>query len=273
MRILAILLLGLAAGGCSVVQIGEKTFLHPDDPPVAATGEQAPFSISGAVGTLSGLRIHRPGARSVIFYAGGNDFRVHMSGGKVVRNLPADADIIMFDYPGYGASTGPATIKGTMDSLARVYDLARQNGWLQNRRIVFYGFSLGGFVVARTAAERPADGVVLEASAANVRGWGESFIAWFARPFVEVRVSPALQDYDNAAELEKAGVPVLLLSGGADEQASDDLSYALAGELEEAGVRVTRVNYPGARHGEIMQQPGFTHDLAGFLGSLSAARQ
>ena len=70
---------------------------------------------------------------------------------KVTNGLAADRDVILFDYPGIGSSTGetPSTVAALSKAcieFCRALDLARFD---------VLGFSLGGMIAQQLAADRP----------------------------------------------------------------------------------------------------------------------
>jgi pimeloyl-ACP methyl ester carboxylesterase len=69
----------------------------------------------------------------------------------IVDGLAADRDVITFDYPGIGASTGttPATVAGfAVDCIAFLHALGLTT-------VDFLGFSLGGMVAQQIASSHP----------------------------------------------------------------------------------------------------------------------
>lgn len=92
------------------------------------------------------------------------------------------------------------------DALA-VFDFVREHA--AGRPVVVHGVSLGSFI----AAQRDVDGVVLEATAPDVRSWGTRPIPWYAKPFVRLKIAPALLAESNAAVVRRYAGPLLLLTG------------------------------------------------------------
>src|ERR1700741_5684234 len=69
----------------------------------------------------------------------------------IVDGLAADRDVITFDSPGIGASTGatPATVAGfAVDCIAFLHALGLKT-------VDFLGFSLGGMVAQQIASSHP----------------------------------------------------------------------------------------------------------------------
>ncbi len=73
-------------------------------------------------------------------------------------------DLLLFDFRGFGRSTGRPTERGTyLDAAAAWAHLTRERG-VAPERIVIYGRSLGGPIAAHLAAEVDAAGLVLDST-------------------------------------------------------------------------------------------------------------
>src|SRR5690606_28690220 len=133
-------------------------------------------------GRLVGItHAHHPSSRSLVIFCGGDRFHRALHGGRVLEVLARGADIVLFDYPGYGDSTGPLDPPTILDTALAVYDYVTALEESRGRMRIVYGFSLGGIVAAYLAGSRPMDGVVLEATAPSVSGWASSRVPWLAR--------------------------------------------------------------------------------------------
>src|SRR5215211_2273412 len=51
---------------------------------------------------------HHPASEAVILFCGGDTFHRSIEGGEVLEALTLNADVVLFDYPGYGDTTGIA---------------------------------------------------------------------------------------------------------------------------------------------------------------------
>ena len=101
---------------------------------------------------LDALRLGRePGRAVVICHGFGGNKNV---AGLVAcaEALAADFRVYVFDFRGHGLSGGTCTLTAReVDDLEAVLDMARREG---NRRVGVLGFSMGGVVALRYAAER-----------------------------------------------------------------------------------------------------------------------
>ncbi|HET9679616.1 MAG TPA: prolyl oligopeptidase family serine peptidase, partial [Gammaproteobacteria bacterium] len=146
---------------------------------------------------------------------------------------------------------------------------AAKQGWLDGKIVIMHGFSMGSFVTAHTAFEKSSvDGVILQATASSPQAWAEALMPFFAQPFVRIEVGEELSGIDNVQKLIEADVPVLIISGGEDDQTPADLAEAMVEELNAAGVDVSYHEFPDARHNTIAGQPGYTDVVTDYIETL-----
>jgi pimeloyl-ACP methyl ester carboxylesterase len=211
---------------------------------------------------------HSPHSDSVVLFCGGDTFHRSIEGGEALEALALDADVVLFDYPGYGDSTGSPSTALILDTALAAYDYAMGLQTSAGRKRVVYGFSLGGLVAAHVARDRQVDGVVLEATSPNVASWARSQVPWLARPLVTPRIEPALGAIDAVAALRGFRGKVLVLASRTDQQAPAALSVQMERQLRQAGVNVRLVEFPRAAHGGIDRTSGFSPVLRHFLNRL-----
>lgn len=271
-RLIAVLSGCLLQCTCATVDVRLADFMSPDRSPRSAVLPQG-YAVQDLIihrgDRLIGItHAHHPQSRSVVVFCGGDVFHRSLEGGPALEALALGADVILFDYPGYGETTGAPTPGAILDTALAVYDYTSALETSAGKKRVLYGFSLGGLVAAQVARERPADGLVLEASAVNVESWARSQIPWIARPLIAPRVEPGLAGIDSVRALTRFSGSVLVLASPADRQAPAKLSVDIERGLRAAGVRVQLVQFPRARHGDINRSAQFAPVLRGFLDSL-----
>ncbi len=272
LRLIALLCGCLVQCACATVDVRLADFMSPDRSPRSAVLPQG-YAVQDLIihrgDRLIGItHAHHPQSHSVIVLCGGDVFHRSLEGGAALEALALGADVVLFDYPGYGETTGAPTPGAILDTALAVYDYTSALATSAGKMRVLYGFSLGGLVAAQVARARPADGVVLEATAVNVEGWARSQIPWFARPLIVPRVEPGLAGIDSVRALARFSGSVLVLASPADRQAPASLSADIERGLRAAGVRVQLVQFPRARHGDINRSAQFAPVLRGFLDSL-----
>ncbi|HZF17211.1 MAG TPA: alpha/beta fold hydrolase [Steroidobacteraceae bacterium] len=263
-------------GGCMHVRLGASDMLAPDDPPVASSlpaGYVVEDALIRRAERVIGItRAHRPGNRVVVIFCGGDSFRRSREGGSVLAALARDADVVLFDYPGFGTSTGSPTPDALLDNARATADYVARLPHAAGQQRLLYGFSLGGMVAAELARERPFDAMILEATAPDVASWARTQIPWYAKPFVRVDLDPVLADIDSVRALQSFSGRILILAGGRDEQAPPALSRKLAQGLTALGRKAELREFPDAKHGEIYKAPTYRTVIDPFLASLVSAR-
>ncbi|HEY1282913.1 MAG TPA: alpha/beta fold hydrolase [Steroidobacteraceae bacterium] len=272
MHFIALLSGCLVQCACATVDVRLADFMSPDRSPRSATLPRGyavqDLTIHRGERLIGITHAHHPQSRSVIVFCGGDVFHRSLEGGAALESLALGADVILFDYPGYGDTTGTPTTGSILDTALAVYDYASALETSAGKKRVLYGFSLGGLVAAQVARERPVDGVVLEASAASAEAWARSHIPWIARPLISPQVEPGLAGIDSVRALARFSGRVLVLASPADRQAPAGLSADIERRLHAAGVSVQLVRFPHARHGDINQSAQFVPVLRGFLDHL-----
>lgn len=129
--------------------------------------------------------------------------------------------VLLFDWRGYGRSSGSPAESALYDDSISVYDYARNAMHNAPQDIVLYGESLGGPYAAWVAKQRGARCVVVESSFPSLKALGNALyepipLGWFA-PF-------AMQTADW---LNDARVPTLVMHGKRDEVIPFRLGVAL----------------------------------------------
>lgn len=275
LRILPALALALAPGGCVNVNVALPNLMSADRSPrtaVLAQGYTVQELIIHRDDRLVGVTYaHHPQSRFVILFCGGNTFHRSIEGGEALETLAHDADVVLFDYPGYGDSSGPATPDLVLGDALAVYDYVMAMESSAGRKRVVYGFSLGGMVAAQLAGQRAVDGLVLEATAPDVEAWVQSQIPWYAKPIVRARIDPSLASINTFAALRSFGGEVLVMSSPTDERAPESLSVGMDREFRRMGLHTTFVQFADAAHGAIPRSPEYGAVLTEFLDRVKSA--
>lgn len=141
----------------------------------------------------------------------------HGNGGNISHRLALcelllelGVNVLLYDYRGYGQSTGRPTEAGTyLDGEAALQ-------WLHTRgfddgHIVLHGESLGGAIAAELALRHPGlRGVILQSTFTSLRHLGSELF-----PFLPVRWLSTIH-YDTLSKLPRTRVPVLILHSQED---------------------------------------------------------
>ncbi len=141
----------------------------------------------------------------------------HGNAGNVCDRLPhaqllvaAGFDVLVFDYRGYGRSSGKPSEQGTYrDARAAHAALLAQPG-VDRARVFYLGESLGGAVALALALERPPAGLVLQSAFAGVRE-----MARVHYPFIPPALVP--DAYPSLRLIRGLAAPLLVLHGERDD--------------------------------------------------------
>jgi uncharacterized protein len=269
------LLLGIAltSCGCVTVDVGLANLMSADRAPrsaVLAKGYAVQDLVIHRGDRLIGItHAHHPQSQSIIVFCGGDYFHRSIEGGEALEALARNADVVLFDYPGYGESTGTPTAAVILENALAVYDYAVALETAAGKKRVVYGFSLGGMVAAQIAGRRPVDGLILEATAPSAEAWARSQIPWYAKPLVQPRIEPGLASIDSIVSLRHFDGDVLLLTSPSDRRVPAALSVRMYRELRRLGVQAAIVQFAATGHGDIPHSPEYGSVLTAFLNRVT----
>ena len=143
-------------------------------------------------------------------YCHGNTGNLTSTAHVIPYLLDAGINILLFDYRGFGRSTGSPSLSGIIDdglAAARLHERIRP----QDLPSLLYGYSLGGAIAAQVISRHPFDGLVLQSTFTNLPD-----LARFTFPRVPLHlVSGHL--FDTMDVVRDLTVPVLIIHGTNDE--------------------------------------------------------
>ena len=198
-----------------------------------------------------------PARPLAVFYSGNGGNRAYrMAETGLLTN--AGADVLLFDYRGYGDNPGSPTEQSLADDARAVWRYATQERHVAPERIFLYGESLGGAVATRLAAElcaagtRPA-GLVLRSTFSTLADVAQHFY-----PLVPVKMF--LQErYASIEQIAHVTCPILAIHGMHDTI----VPYALARRLFAAapaaaadGTPKQFVDLVHADHNDVVEADG-----------------
>ena len=277
MRLLFTLLAGWLVSACTTLQIEERNFIRPDSltgvvtnnrldqaalqalVPTASLSEQSVASEANV--TLHGVLMRRPDARASVLYFGGNAFHLDESAKTLASKLSTcPVNIVLFDYRGYGRSGGVPTVANLEQDALKLFDHANA---LFPGQVFVHGHSLGSFVAAYVAQQRPVRGLVLEATANNALDWANANMPWWARAFVDIELTESLRGIDNTRTLAHFKQPSLILAGSMDRVTPAQLGRKVFDAIPGSAKQI--VVLEGARHNDILDHPAALAAYCQFL--------
>lgn len=275
MKLILVLVVAVLSG-CAV-QIGEGNVVHPDRAgearPAGRIGDGgaadyklAPVSLAADDVQLNGVHAGAGNALTVLYF-GGNGFHLDEHGDHVLAAIgPCRADVVMVDYRGYGRSTGVPTIAALKADALREFDLVNAQA---PGKVIVHGQSLGSFIAAYVAQQRPAvRGLVLESTTTNARDWANNMLPWYAWPFVRVELSEPLKGIDNVLAASGFAGPALVLEGSDDKVTPPRLAQRVYDALPSTEKRMVMV--PGAGHNGVLSSAAVRPAYCEFVRQLAA---
>jgi len=150
-----------------------------------------------------------PRATVLFCHGNGGNISYYLETLKVFNRLELCA--LIFDYRGYGRSTGKPSEKGTYLDAEAAWNYLTQAQKIAPGQIIVWGRSLGGAIAARTAARHPAGMLILESSFTSIPEVARAHIAWLPA-WVMARYR-----YETVRYLAQVTVPTLVIHSPEDE--------------------------------------------------------
>ncbi len=265
---------GLAAGYVTLVGF-DSFFYYPDDVTYTTPAELRLAAEDVTFATADGETLHgwflpaEGEPRGVVVHFHGNAANIsnHL---PLVSWLPQRGyHVLMFDYRGFGRSTGRPTRAGTIRDGHAALDYVRTRADCRALPLFVYGQSLGGAVGVVVAADRPeVRGVIAEATFGRYRGIAAAHlqrrVLW--RPLANLLAAAAISaGHDPIAVVGRiAPRPLLVITGARDEICFPELGselHAAAGEPK------TLWQVPGGEHLALLEADytGLTDRITAFL--------
>jgi fermentation-respiration switch protein FrsA (DUF1100 family) len=196
-----------------------------------------------------------------VLFCHGNGGNISDRVGTAASLAAAGLDVLLFDYRGYGTSTGSADEPGTYrDAHAAAAALLAHAG-VDPGRIFYLGESLGGAVALQLATEAPPCGLILQSTFTSIRD-----VARRHYPFIPTRLVP--DAYPSVQRIGRLRTPLLVLHGERDETVPLDLGQALFDAAPEP--KRMRV-FPGLAHDISIASEEYARAIADFVRSSGRA--
>lgn len=148
---------------------------------------------------------------ATILFSHGNAGNIADRLDRVLSWRDLGADFLLYDYRGFGRSTGSPDEAGTYLDGRAAYDYLVRTRGVDPKRLVLMGESLGCAISIQLALDRPAAGLILEAPFASIPHMASAIYPFLpAKFFVRTR-------YDNLEKIPLLKMPLLVVQGTRDE--------------------------------------------------------
>jgi fermentation-respiration switch protein FrsA (DUF1100 family) len=160
-------------------------------------------------------RLRLADGRPLILYFCGNAANRRYRSGEFEIFAGLGADVICFDYRGYGDNAGSPSEEAFAADARAVWKFVTEDRQIDPRRVILFGESLGGGVATRLAAElcvagTPPGGLVLRSTFTRLT----DAAAWHM-PWLPVRWL-MLDRYPSVERIGAVSVPILIIHGRRD---------------------------------------------------------
>ncbi len=160
----------------------------------------------------------------VILFSHGNGGNISHRMEKLRLLREAGASVLLYDYRGYGRSTGTPSELGTYGDGEAAYRWLTETKKLPPGRVIQMGESLGCGVAVELALRHKAGGLILDSGFTSTADMGRRIFPWLpVNLLVRYR-------YDNLAKLPSISCPVLVMHSPQD----DIIPFAMGRRLFEA---------------------------------------
>lgn len=212
----SILLIALAsyAGIVGLMYLAQRSLMYfPETVRTAPAEAGFPEAQETVLNSSDGTRVivwHVPPKENkpvfLYFHGNGGSLRYRV---PRFKNLTADGSgLVALSYRGYGGSSGSPSEEGLLADADAAYAFAAAQ--YPTSKLIVWGESLGTGVAVALAAEKKADGVILEAPYTSTAD-----IAFAAYPFIPVSLLMKDQ-FRSDARIGKVKAPILILHGQRD---------------------------------------------------------
>lgn len=193
--------------------------------------------------------------RPVVLYFGGNAANRSYRTLEVEVLAEVGADVLIFDYRGYGDNLGSPTEEGLARDSRAVWRFATEVKKIEPRRILLFGESLGGGVAVRLASElspkkTPPAGLILRSTFSSLVDAGAHHFPWLPVRWLLLDRFPSEQRIRNVT------CPLLQIHGRRDTIVPLRLGrklFAAAPDESASGVTKQFLELPNADHNDVME--------------------
>lgn len=173
---------------------------------------------------LHGWLFHADLDSPYILFCHGNAGNISHRLDNIRLLMEMKVNVLIFDYRGYGQSTGKPSEKGIYIDTLSAYDYLVNNEKINPEKIVIFGRSLGAAAAIDVASKRKVKSVIIESAFLSTRHMARRMgIFSLLSPFLPAH-------YNNLEKIAMVSVPKLLIHGTRD----DIVPFSMGEKLFEA---------------------------------------
>jgi hypothetical protein len=180
--------------------------------------------------------------------------------------LKTGASVLIYDYSGYGQSTGKPSMAGISKDGAAALSYLTEVRKVPAKRIILCGESLGTLVAGRLAGVAQCGGLIMVCPLLSLRRVGGDATS-IIKYTPSSSFSSACKELENITPLQANAIPKLFVAGTADPLTRIEQADELVAAAAEPK---TYLRIDGARHGDqaMLEDPVFSDTLATFIAAI-----
>ena len=160
---------------------------------------------------LHGWFFPLPEKRPVILFCHGNAGNISHRLENIQKLLSIGFQVFIFDYRGYGKSSGTPSRKGIYSDGLAAYDYLLENRGVAPDRIILFGRSLGAAVATEIATKKKAERLILESAFTSTKDLARTMPLFaLLSPFLPAH-------YNNLNKIRHLSIPKLIIHGNVDQ--------------------------------------------------------
>ncbi len=195
----------------------ERSMIYYPDPNLEVSPSAIGLAYEDATITASDeVRIHGwwiPAEvnRGTILFCHGNSGNIshRLESIRIFHQL--DLNVFIFDYRGYGKSSGSPSEEGTYLDAAAAYDYLREYREISPGKIIIFGRSLGGAVAIELTEDREAGALICESTFTSAVDMGKLVFPYLPAGLL------VFDKYDSISRVEDLSLPKLFIHSREDD--------------------------------------------------------
>jgi fermentation-respiration switch protein FrsA (DUF1100 family) len=205
---------------------------------------------------IHGWWLPRPERQGVILFCHGNAGNLSFWTPTILSLMNRlGQSVLIFDYPGYGRSSGKPNESDCYAAAGAAYDWLVQTKQIPPQGVTIFGESLGGGVATDLAARKPHRALVLVKTFTSVPDMAKKM------PLASASASLVHNQFDNLAKIHRCSGPIFIAHGDRDRL----IPFAQGEKLFQAAPQPKQFfTLKGCDHND-PYPPDFYSDLANFL--------
>ncbi len=189
--------------------------------------------------------------KGTIMYCHGNRGNLNKWGPEASQFVRYGYNVVVWDYRGYGQSTGKPTFDNILTDGKTVLEYIRHS----EKNIIIFGRSLGSGIACKLSSEPGVSKIILETPYSSMKDVFR-YHAGFLSSLTKI-------DIPSYTFIQKTFKPILILHGDADEVIPLDSAKKLAGYIPKNNLRFIEI--PNGEHNNLADFDIYHASLENFL--------